>query len=114
MEGCLFCKIVNKELDSDIVYEDDDVMVFKDVSPVAPVHFLAIPKKHLSSIMEIDKMDCSEIKEILKIMTRIAADLGLQKNGFRVVTNVGPDAGQSVDHLHFHLLGKRKFTWPPG
>ena len=114
MEDCLFCKIANKEIESDIVFENDRVMVFKDISPVAPVHLLVIPKKHISSIMEIDKMECSEIEEIMKTIVSIASDLGLEKNGFRVVTNIGPDGGQSVEHLHFHIMGKRKFAWPPG
>ncbi len=114
MEDCLFCKIANKEIESDIIFENDTVMVFKDVSPVAPVHLLAIPKKHISSIMEIGEMECFEIEDIMKTIASVASDLGLEKNGFRVVTNTGPGAGQSVGHLHFHILGKRKFVWPPG
>jgi len=114
LKDCLFCKIANKEIESDIVFEDDKVMIFKDVSPVAPVHLLVIPKKHISSIMEIGRMDGPEIEGMMKAIVSMASDLGLEKNGFRVVTNTGPDAGQSVEHLHFHILGKRKFVWPPG
>jgi len=114
MKDCLFCKIVNREINSDIVYENEHVMVFKDINPVAPVHLLIIPKKHVSSIMEIDKLKGSEINEIMEIIKNIARDMSLDEKGFRVVTNIGPGAGQSVDHLHFHILGQRKFTWPPG
>jgi histidine triad (HIT) family protein len=114
MEDCLFCKIVNREIDSDIVYENEHVLVFKDINPVAPVHLLIIPKKHVSSIMEIDKLKSSEIKEIMEVIKNIARDMSLDEEGFRVVTNIGPGAGQSVDHLHFHILGQRKFAWPPG
>ena len=114
MKDCLFCKIANKEIDSDIYFEDRDLLVIKDISPVAPVHLLVIPRKHISSIMEIEKLEDGEISNIMKTIKRIAADLGLEKDGFRVVTNMGPDGGQSVDHLHFHLMGQRKFTWPPG
>ncbi|MES0342360.1 MAG: histidine triad nucleotide-binding protein [Candidatus Humimicrobiaceae bacterium] len=114
MKDCLFCKIANKEIESDIVFEDDKVLVFKDISPAAPVHLLVIPKKHISSIMEIDKMESPGIEGMMKTIVSTASDLGLEKNGFRVVTNIGDDGGQSVGHLHFHILGKRKFVWPPG
>ncbi len=114
MKDCLFCKIANKEIESDIVFEDDKVMAFKDISPAAPVHLLVIPKKHINSIMEIDKMDGPEIEGMMKTIVSIASDLGLEKDGFRVVTNTGDYGGQSVGHLHFHILGKRKFVWPPG
>ena len=114
MEDCLFCKIANKEIESDIVYENDTVMVFKDISPAAPVHLLAIPKKHIDSIMEIGKMECFEIEDIMKAIVLVATHLGLEKNGFRVVTNTGTGAGQSVRHLHFHILGGKKFVGPAG
>lgn len=114
MKDCLFCKIANKEIESDIVFEDDKVMAFKDISPAAPVHLLVIPKKHISSIMEIDKMESPGIGGMMKTVVSIASELGLEKDGFRVVTNTGDYGGQSVGHLHFHILGKRKFVWPPG
>ena len=114
MEDCLFCKIIRKEIDSDIVYETDNVLVFKDINPKAPVHFLMVPKEHISSIMEIKKLDCSIIKEMMEIVAKIAKSFELDKNGFRLVTNTGSSAGQSVNHLHFHIMGKRKFNWPPG
>lgn len=114
MKDCLFCKIVNREIDSDIVYENEHVLVFKDIAPVAPVHLLIVPKKHVSSIMEINKLEGSGINEMMETIKNIAREMNLDEKGFRVVTNIGPGAGQSVDHLHFHILGHRKFTWPPG
>ena len=114
MEDCLFCKIIEKEIDSDIFFEDEQLVVIRDISPVAPVHLLVIPKKHISSIMEIDGLEAMEVKNIMIAIKNIASELGLDSNGFRVVTNMGPQGGQTVDHLHFHLMGQRKFTWPPG
>ncbi|MDY0028260.1 MAG: histidine triad nucleotide-binding protein [Candidatus Humimicrobiaceae bacterium] len=114
MEDCLFCKIINKEINSNIVFENDNVLIFKDISPQAPVHLLAVPKKHVSSILEIEKLDSDIIKELMEAIARVALEMGLDKEGFRIVTNTGRGAGQSVDHLHFHIMGKRKFNWPPG
>lgn len=114
MEDCLFCKVINKEIKSDIVFENDTVLIFKDISPQAPVHLLAVPKEHIESILEIEKLDCRILKELMEAISRIALEKGLDKDGFRVVINTGTGAGQSVNHLHFHILGKRKLTWPPG
>lgn len=114
MEDCLFCKIINKEIESNIVFESDNVLIFKDISPKAPVHLLAVPKKHVRSILEIEKLDCGIIKELMEAMGRVALEMGLDEEGFRIVTNTGSGAGQSVNHLHFHIMGKRKFNWPPG
>ena len=114
MEDCLFCKVINKEIKSDIVFENDTVLIFKDISPQAPVHLLAVPKEHIESILEIEKLDCRILKELMEAISRIALEKGLDKDGFRVVINTGSGAGQSVNHLHFHILGKRKLTWPPG
>jgi histidine triad (HIT) family protein len=111
---CIFCKIANKEINSSFVYEDEDIVVFNDVNPVAPVHLLAIPKKHISSIMEIDELEDSISSRILKIISKIAKDMKIDEEGFRIVSNTGAGAGQSVGHLHFHILGGRKFNWPPG
>jgi len=110
---CIFCKIANKEISSNIVYEDEDIVVFNDVNPAAPVHLLAIPKKHISSIMEIEELDDSITARILKIISKIAKNMKSEE-GFRIVSNTGAGAGQSVEHLHFHILGGRKFNWPPG
>ena len=114
MENCLFCRIAKKEIDSSIVYENDNILIFKDIAPKAPVHLLAIPKQHIGSILEIGKLDSKAIKELLETIAGVAKKFELEKEGFRVVANTGKDAGQSVDHLHFHILGKRKFEWPPG
>ena len=114
MEDCLFCKIINKEIKSSIVFESDNVLIFEDISPKAPVHLLAIPKKHIASILEIKKLDSAVLKELMEAMGRVALEMGLDEEGFRIVTNTGSGAGQSVEHLHFHIMGKRKFNWPPG
>ena len=114
MEDCLFCKIVKKEINSSIIYENDNILIFEDINPKAPVHLLAIPKQHLGSIMEIGKLDGEAMKELFKAINDTVKKFGLEKDGFRVVTNTGKDAGQSVSHLHFHIMGKRKFEWPPG
>lgn len=114
MNDCIFCKIINKEIKSDIVYENSEVVIFKDVNPKAPVHLLAVPTKHIDSLTEIDLLSDVEICSLMKAIAKIAADLKLKDDGFRVVTNIGVSAGQSVNHLHFHILGKRNFEWPPG
>jgi histidine triad (HIT) family protein len=111
---CLFCRIANKEIDSEIVLETENVMVFKDINPQAPVHLLAIPKQHVDSIMEAGNLPLEVLGEIMEVIAKVAKDYNLEKDGFRVVTNTGRGAGQSVDHLHFHILGKRQFSWPPG
>ncbi|MFA5015130.1 MAG: histidine triad nucleotide-binding protein [Actinomycetota bacterium] len=114
MEDCLFCKIIKKEIKSDIVFENDAVLIFKDISPQAPVHLLAVPKEHIGSILEVEKLDCRQLKELIDAVSRIAVEYELDKDGFRIVINTGTGAGQSVNHLHFHILGKRKLSWPPG
>lgn len=114
MEDCLFCRIAKKEINSEIVYENENVIIFKDINPKAPVHLLAIPVKHVDSIADIDKLNSSEVYEMLIAISKTARKLGLDKDGFRVVANTGITAGQSVGHLHFHILGKRSFKWPPG
>jgi histidine triad (HIT) family protein len=111
---CIFCRIANKEIKSDFIYEDEDIAVFNDVNPVAPVHVLVVPKKHISSIMEIGELKESVSARILKIISKVAKDMNIDEDGFRVVSNTGDGAGQSVKHLHFHILGGRKFNWPPG
>lgn len=114
MEDCLFCRIINREINSNVVYETENVMIFKDINQQAPVHFLAVTKEHVESIMEISNIDSRVLKELMDSIAMVAKNLGLEKDGFRVVTNTGAGAGQSVNHLHFHILGGRKFGWPPG
>lgn len=110
---CLFCKIVSKEIKSDIVYEDDKVIAFKDIEPVAPVHILIIPKEHYDSILNV--APGSEIvAHIHTVAVKLALRFGIADTGFRIVNNCGDDGGQSVKHLHYHLLGGRSLAWPPG
>ena len=113
MADCLFCKIVAKELDSEIVWESDGALAFKDINPAAPTHVLVIPKRHVASASELGAEDAALLLEMFEGMRRIATDAGLE-SGHRIVTNVGSDAGQSVHHLHFHVLGGRSMSWPPG
>jgi histidine triad (HIT) family protein len=111
---CIFCKIANKQIPSATVYyEDDRIVIFKDLDPKAPVHILAIPKEHISSVNDITDFNCDIIAYIFKKIADLSAKLNLQ-NGFRIVTNCGKDGGQTVNHLHFHILGGRKLEWPPG
>ena len=114
MTDCLFCRIVNKEIPSRLVYEDEKVLAFEDIKPQAPAHILIIPKKHLASLKEADENDQNLLGYLLLTARKIAQDKGLAESGFRLVINSGPDSGQEVNHLHVHLLGGRRFGWPPG
>ncbi len=105
MEDCLFCKIVKGEIHSTKVYEDEFVYAFKDINPEAPVHILVIPKKHIESINKIEKEDEELIGKIFTTIKKVAKDQGIAESGYRVVSNCGKDAGQTVMHLHFHILG---------
>ncbi len=108
MNDCIFCKIINKEIPSTIVYEDEEILAFKDIHPVTPVHILVIPKKHISSLAEIKKEDEAVIGKIYTAINKIAKQEGILEKGFRVIVNCGEDGGQEVKHLHFHLLGGKK------
>ena len=110
---CLFCKIINGEIPSSKVYEDDTVFAFRDIEPQAPTHILIIPKQHIKSAAEIDESNSAVISHILEVAAKIAKQEGLD-DGFRIVNNCGDIAGQTVKHLHFHLMGGREFTWPAG
>ena len=113
MEDCLFCKIVAGQIPSDIVYQDDDVLAFNDINPQAPRHILFIPKRHIASMTDLTGEDGPLLAQIYVAASSVAKKLNLER-GYRFLTNVGPDAGQSVFHLHFHLLGGRPLGWPPG
>ena len=113
MSDCLFCKIVDGEIPSNKVYEDDEILAFHDVAPQAPVHFLIVPKKHMDSLDDARDEDAALLAHIMLKIKDIAKDLGLE-NGYRVVINTGEDGMQSVKHLHVHVLGKRRLLWPPG
>ena len=110
MEDCIFCKIINKQIQSEIIYEDSEIIAFKDIEPVAPVHVLVVPKKHISSVMDLSKEDEALIGKIYSVIQKLAVELGIEKDGFRVVTNCGENAGQTVKHIHFHLLGGKKLA----
>ena len=111
---CLFCKIAAGEIPSNIVYQDDTVVAFRDINPEAPQHILLIPRRHIESMANLTPEDGPMLASIYSTASRLARELGIEKSGYRFLTNVGPDAGQSVFHLHFHLLGGRPLGWPPG
>jgi histidine triad (HIT) family protein len=115
MQDCLFCKIVDGSIPATIVHEDNDVVAFKDINPAAPHHILFIPKNHIASMDDLTAKDGELLGKLFAKAAEIARELGLADpaRGYRVVTNVGPDSGQSVQHLHFHLIGGRKMGWPP-
>lgn len=108
MDDCIFCKIVNGEISSEKVYEDDKVLAFKDINPAAPIHVLVIPKKHVQDVLDIKPDDKEMISNIFLAINKIAKKLGIEKDGFRIINNCGKDAGQEVMHLHFHLLAGGK------
>lgn len=113
MEDCLFCKISVGEIPSTKIYEDDLMFVFADINPTAPVHWLAIPKKHIASVNEITTDNSHIVAHIFEVIPKIATKDEF-KNGYRIVSNIGDDAGQTVKHLHFHILAGREFGWPAG
>jgi histidine triad (HIT) family protein len=111
---CIFCKIATGELSTDKVYEDDQALAFRDLHPQAPTHLLIIPKEHLESLNDASQSDEKVLGHLLRLAPKIANQLGIAETGYRAVVNTGPDGGQSVFHLHVHLLGGRPMTWPPG
>ena len=108
MEDCIFCKIIKKEIPSSIVYEDEEILAFRDINPVAPVHILVIPKKHIESLVYLNAEDEALIGRIYTVINKIAKQEKIDENGFRVVVNCGEDGGQEVKHLHFHIIGGKK------
>ena len=108
MEDCLFCKIVKGEIPSEKVYEDEEVLAFKDINPAAPIHILVIPKKHITSLAHMEKEDEALIGKIYTTINKIAEDNGFKENGYRVIVNCGKDGGQEVMHLHFHVLAGKQ------
>jgi histidine triad (HIT) family protein len=112
VESCIFCKIINKEIPSSLVYEDDLVFAFNDIAPQAPVHILVVPKVHSTSFTDLS--DYSIVGHIYQVIGKLAKERKLDLSGFRVVVNHGRAAGQAVPHLHYHLLGGRDLNWPPG
>ena len=114
MADCLFCKIAAGDIPSNKLFEDDQLLAFYYIDPQAPVHFLVIPKKHIDSAAVLTEDDAALLGHIYAVIAQLAARLGIAENGYRVVTNVGADGGQSVKHLHFHVLAGRSLAWPPG
>ena len=109
---CVFCKIAAGEIPTDKIYEDEYIIAFNDLDPQAPIHFLVIPKKHITSLAQVEESDSALIGRIMLAIQKLASENNLES--YRVVTNIGEDGGQTVPHLHFHVLGGRAFHWPPG
>jgi len=112
--SCLFCKIVNKEIPAKTVYEDDEVLAFEDINPQAPIHILIIPKKHIATSLEIQDEDNALIGRLFQVANKLAKDNGVAERGFRTVVNCNSEAGQTVFHIHLHLIAGRALQWPPG
>jgi histidine triad (HIT) family protein len=112
--NCIFCKISSGQIPSKVAFENDEIFAFHDIAPVAPVHVLIIPKKHIVGLNDLGAEDVTLLGNIMRVAQLLAKDLGIDKTGYRVVNNCGSDGGQTVHHLHFHLLGGRSMTWPPG
>ncbi|WP_425057571.1 Purine nucleoside phosphoramidase [Sporomusa carbonis] len=113
-QDCIFCKIAAKDIPVNAIYEDEHLIAFPDINPVAPVHLLVIPKKHIANILEAKPEDTALLGHIMAAIPKVAAVAGLAEDGFRVVINTKDNGGQTVYHLHFHILGGRFMTWPPG
>jgi histidine triad (HIT) family protein len=112
-QDCLFCRIVAGEVPADVVLDDDDLLAFRDINPAAPTHVLIVPKEHLPSLAAVTDAHAGLLARLVAAVNQVAEADGVA-GGFRMVTNIGPDAGQSVDHLHLHVLGGRRLGWPPG
>lgn len=111
---CIFCKIVAGTIPSKKAFENDEVYAFHDINPAAPTHILVIPRQHIASVAQITEQSAPLIGRLMAAVAQIARDQGIEPDGYRVVANTGKNAGQAVDHLHFHILGGRPMTWPPG
>jgi histidine triad (HIT) family protein len=112
--GCIFCEIVEKKRSAKIIYEDEDALAFEDINPQAPVHLLVVPKRHISTILEMKESDNTIIGHLFQVANRIASDKGIAERGFRLVMNCNHESGQTVFHIHLHILGGRFMHWPPG
>jgi len=112
MESCLFCRIANHELPAKMVHEDDRVIAFQDINPQAPVHVLVVPRKHIPTLNDVSADDAALLAHILAVASSIAEQMGVAQKGYRTIFNVNAEAGQSVFHLHLHLIGGRRLSWP--
>ena len=113
-QDCIFCRVVAGEVRADVIFQDDRCVAFRDINPQAPVHVLVIPREHIESLDDAGRGDEAVLGHILRVAARVANDEGLTESGFRTIINTGAGAGQSVLHLHLHVLGGRQMTWPPG
>ena len=113
-DECIFCKIVSGDLPASVVYRDDQVVAFEDIKPIAPVHLLIIPTRHIPSVRELTDVDRQVVNTLVETANRLARERGIHDEGFRLNINAGPNGGQTVYHLHLHLIGGRFMTWPPG
>lgn len=114
MDDCLFCRIAAGTIPAKLVYSDEEIIAFEDIQPQAPIHLLLVPRRHLSGLNDLTTEDAALFGRLGMTARRLASECGLSENGYRIVVNSGPDAGQSVPHLHLHLLGGRALGWPPG
>lgn len=112
--SCLFCKIAAGDIPATKVYEDEQLLAFRDIDPKAPTHILIIPKRHIPSVNALEEADTDLIGRMVRTLQGLAREEGIDESGYRIVVNTNADGGQTVDHLHFHLLGGRGLTWPPG
>ena len=113
-DNCLFCRIVKGEIPSKVVMDTMDILAFEDVNPQAPVHILIVPKRHIEKVSDLKDTDAEMAGKLLLAANQLARENGIQESGYRIIFNCNKDAGQAVFHLHLHLLGGRKFSWPPG
>lgn len=114
MDLCIFCRIVEKKIPAQVEYENQEVIAFRDINPQAPHHLLIIPKRHIPTIADITRDDLPLVGEMVAVANHLATELGLKESGYRLVINCGESSGQAIFHLHLHLLGGRKMSWPPG
>lgn len=114
MLDCIFCRIANHEISSTIIYEDEQIIAFEDIDPQAPVHVLIVPKKHITTLSDLKENETEFLQQILMIARTVSTIKNIEHSGFRIVLNCNPDGGQTVYHLHAHILGGRKMNWPPG
>lgn len=112
--NCLFCKIINGEVPSEKIYEDETVYAFSDIAPQAPIHIIIVPKEHIASANQLDAGNCAVVGHIFAVAAKLAKEEGFADDGYRIVNNCGEHGGQTVQHLHFHLLAGRNLEWPPG
>ncbi|WP_315080186.1 histidine triad nucleotide-binding protein [uncultured Clostridium sp.] len=114
MGDCIFCKIIKGDIPSKKLYEDELVYAFYDINPEAPVHFLIIPKEHIKSVNELNEKNINVVSHLFKVINKLVVELGIAESGYRIVNNCGEDGGQTVNHMHFHILAGRNLQWPPG